>query len=286
MPEMFKPRNPLEDTAEGIERRIGTLPEELRDRWEDRLSRADATELPELSRKLNKFIQERRSLNSQKAPPFMTDLKHLESDEGRIYATLARIGEAAEREDLYVGKGKAAKVFKDMKDSRVCYKSITNFEEYRLCNSIGNEAKYLEDLEDLVVDGVRTPILYTVIDLPSVKVISMEYLEAMSIEDILAQGKALPENFDFDLFAKRLRAYMTAMHARHIYHRDMHMGNILIAPDSSPYIIDFGKAAFAITEESAYEARDAAGVPMKPYARDELQLEKVLDHLKRYYLSH
>jgi len=286
MSETFGGKNAIEDSEESIQERIQTLPPPLRPRWLTELENAESNQLAPLSRRLNLFIRERKRLLSHNAPPLLQGIHSIERREDKVNETLARIGEASERKDLFVGKGKAARVFRDPQDPNVCYKSIVNFEEYGICNAIGVEAQFLEDLQDLSVHGMRTPRLNAVIDLPTVKVISMEYLKAESINEIIIRNGAFPARFDVGRFETAFRQYVAAMHNRNIYHRDLHGGNILIADDGTPYIIDFGKSTFSITPESAYEAHDTFGRPMKPYPKDDDRLEELLRRTKLYMLGH
>lgn len=244
-------KNP-EALETNIQRHIDNLPTALQKRWADEFDAAAEAQLPELEERLRTFVEKRdRAIHT--APGTFGDLKHTTKDTERIQATLARIDEATRRADMYVGEGKTAEVYKDPQEPNVCYKTVVNFEKYEAWNSIGKEAHFLEELEDLVVEGVRTPRVISVIDLPHVKALSMEYLDADNIKILIEKKRPLPPNFDVGQFFKRVRAYVDTMHKRNIYHRDLHGGNILVGKDGTPYIIDFGQAALSINADEAYD---------------------------------
>jgi serine/threonine protein kinase len=281
------PRNNADMLERLIEDNLNKLPDALRPRWQEKYDAAEEKELPRLARELRALIVERERV-THFAPPMLGSIRHLDTDEARINDTLARIGAAAEREDLFLGKGNFARVFEDPSEPRICYKSITNFSEYGSWNSVEAEAGFLEDLEDLVVDGVRTPRVNTVIDLPTVKIISMEHLNADSIERIISENRTLPAGFDAGRFIKQTRAYISAMHEqRGIYHRDLHGGNVLVDNvNATPYVIDFGKSVRSITPEYAYEARDKTGKRLKALITDEQCLDTLEIRLQQYASGH
>ena len=87
-----------------------------------------------------------------------------------------------------------------------------------------------------------------------IHILGMERLNAISLEDIL-EGKAkLPAKYDHDAFFVKLRKFVKKMHEeQHVYHRDLHQGNIMVNIDTgNPHIIDFGKST-RDTEDEAYK---------------------------------
>ena len=268
-----------------IQRQIDELPTALQKRWVEEFENAEEKDLSNLEQKLRTFVRDRERVLIHTAPGTLGELRHADRDEARVRATLERIQEASERPDLYVGKGKTAEVFKDIKDPSLCYKTVVNFQAYASWNSIGKEAHFLEELEDLEVEGVRTPRVIIVVDLPNIKAIEMEYLDADNIKIIIEKNKPLPPNFDVTRFFKRVRAYVDAMHARNIYHRDLHGGNILVGKDGTPYIIDFGQSTESLSPDYAYEASDRAGNNRIVLPTDEMQLEGTESALRAYLIK-
>ncbi len=76
---------------------------------------------------------------------------------------------------------------------------------------------------------------------------AMEKLPAKSIDDILRSKGTLPPWFEVDIFCNELRHMLDTFHASGLYHRDMHLGNIMISQakelaegEKMGFIIDFG----------------------------------------------
>jgi serine/threonine protein kinase len=96
--------------------------------------------------------------------------------------------------------------------------------------------------------------------------IVMEKLHARSIDDILRGFGNLPHGFDVDAFCDALKAFLTDMHARGLYHRDLHYGNIMITQEGSDipaserpmgYVIDFGLSGYAQESMDPYKKEGA-----------------------------
>lgn len=265
-----------------IEAQIESLPGPLQKQWMSRLEAAENDDLPAIDEALRDFLQKRERILVHTAPGTLGELKHADRDAARIQKTLERIAESTARPDLYVGAGNTAEVHRDVQDPAICYKLVTNFEKYEAWNSIGREAHFLEELEDVVVEGVRTPRVISVIDRPDIKAITMEYLDAENLTVLMEKRKALPPNFDVDDFFRRVRAYIDELHRRGIYHRDLHGGNVLLGRDGTPYVIDFGQAATAFSAEHAYDAYDRTGENKVVLTSDELYLESLEAALRAY----
>lgn len=272
------------DAERQIQHHLDLLPDELRAKWQERYDAVSDEDLPSLEKELRSLVRRREAALHQTGET-MGEFRHTEQKQEEIYATLAKIGEAAERADLHVGEGKTAEVFRDAYEPDVCYKSVKDFVEYGAWNSIGKEAQFLEELESFEVQGVRTPRLKSVIDLPTVKALSMEYLDAKNVKVLVEKELPLPENFDVDIFFKRVYAYVEAMHARGIYHRDLHAGNILIGRDGTPYIVDFGRSVKSITEEDAYAQYDRAGLNKIVLVKDENYVAATEALLRSYIIK-
>lgn len=278
------PKLDAPELERAIEKHLDDLPGPLRKTWQDKYEQATETELPALEKSLRTLMRERERVLFHAAPR-MSEFAHSEADTEKIYATLARIGEASENPTLFAGRGKTGEVYRDTKDERLCYKTIINFASYESWNSVEKEAHFLEELENFSVEGVRTPRVYSVIDLPEVKAIVMEFLPAKNIDIIEEKKLPLPEGFDVRDFFRRIRAYIQALHERNIYHRDLHGGNILIGDDGTPYIIDFGQSAHAFTSEHAYDIHDRSGNKLAVSTSDEDWLNAVEAKLTAYARS-
>ena len=105
----------------------------------------------------------------------------------------------------------------------------------------------IEEFEESKI-GVPAPIMYA--ESGNKKVLTMEKLPAQSIDDILRQRFSLPAWFtetDVEELCHELEIAIAHFHSKGLYHRDLHLGNIMIntTPERSQnqklgYIIDFG----------------------------------------------
>lgn len=254
-----RPARSPEQYEQDIQSDIHTLPSPLNVEWQRRLEAASDEELPALSEALRDFMSKRHDALIGRVPEVFKNMRHLVRDADAINHTLETIRDAEGDPSLFVGEGKTAHVFRDPQTATVCHKYVHDFTQYTNWNSVESEARFLEELEGLEVQGARTPFLYGVIDLPDTKVISMELLDAPSLDMFTLGRRPFPSDFDPHVFFTRLRAYVAAMHERNIYHRDLHEGNVLLGPDNTPYIIDFGRATTALSPEYASESFDKTG---------------------------
>lgn len=242
-----------------IERNLEKLPLPIRQTWEDRFDNLEDEQFETFDHELDAFLEKREKALIGKPPELFGGMRHLVTDDSVIQETLAIMHEAEGDPGLYVGEGKTAHVYRDPHADGICYKYVHNFTEYVNWNSVDKEARYLESLDDLVVNGARVPKLHGVIDHPDMKVITMEYLNAACLDKVFQGRRSLPDDFDQKIFFENLRKYVDAMHERGIYHRDLHKGNVLVGPNNTPYIIDFGRAIFSVNPEGAYEGFDRTG---------------------------
>lgn len=71
--------------------------------------------------------------------------------------------------------------------------------------------------------------------------IVLEYIEGESLGHLLARRGAIPAD-EARQFVSRVCDILTYMHERGVVHHDLKPGNIMISPDGSPRLIDFGIA--------------------------------------------
>ncbi len=182
--------------------------------------------------------------------------------------------ELAERlfvESGELGYGQTANVYNSTSESGMCLKRI-NQQEYRkfpFMNNLEDEAKFLEEVADLVDenDNVIIPQPFMVINSEKKEkvtkenlkgemvtfeqrvresVLVMERIDGPSLEDIFDPKeprfkKDLPEGIDLKKFFDDLQSFVEKMNEHDIHHRDLHMGNIMIDEEThKPVIIDFG----------------------------------------------
>ncbi len=161
-------------------------------------------------------------------------------------------------QELFLGSGNIARVYKLAHQPGLCVKKVINDVSYARENSVSQEARFLNELSGFEVAGVRTPFVKETISGGDLTVIVMEELDAVNFE-LAARGKApLPPNFDINDFFDRLKKYISALHEqKQIFHNDLAPRNIMICKKTGmPFVIDFGKSAYADDVKNADMARD------------------------------
>ena len=100
--------------------------------------------------------------------------------------------------------------------------------------------------ESSILTKLRHPGLPTIVDVietPQAYLIVMEYIEGVSLDKLLQQKGAQPEQVVLQ-WAKQLCDVLQYLHARTpaIIYRDMKPANIMLKPNGSVTLIDFGVA--------------------------------------------
>lgn len=170
-----------------------------------------------------------------------------------------------------LGYGQTASVYDSTQGSRICLKRLDQKEsrKFPYMNSLKEEAEYLEKVSSLATeeDGVLIPKPLMVINsikkqevvkknlrgenvalVENIKedVLVMEKIEGASLADIFNPKesrfkKDAPEGVDWVYFLDTLERFIKKMNNEGIFHRDLHMGNVMIETESlKPVVIDFG----------------------------------------------
>jgi len=235
---------------------LRSIPRELSEKLQ---SEIDDLELdPEPSyEKVRNFISRRNGAVSRTASIDIVnqDLVHTELHEEQderilecVGREIADIRNSLSNPENYIGEGAVAKVFESGTWPKVCYKVVHNESAYQKGNPVYLESELLGELNDLSVEGVRTPHAYFHSHQPDLIVIGMERVRGLSVEDVvLRQPDALMElrrrGFDVKEFFRKLETYIVEMHKRKIYHLDLFARNIMIDWETlDPRVIDFGKS--------------------------------------------
>lgn len=149
----------------------------------------------------------------------------------------------------------------------ICYKISKEEQVKRGRNSTAVEANIQDEVFRLTGEyegKIAVPRPYYIAEVGSSKIIAMQKLPAHSIDDIQHGRGKLPDWFDIDEFCNELKSYLDMLHEHNLYHRDMHVGNVMIRqtkeePEDGKwgYVIDFGL--------SGHSPKD-----MDPYKRESL----------------
>jgi serine/threonine protein kinase len=131
---------------------------------------------------------------------------------------------------------------------------------------------------------IGVPMPFYAVEIGGKKVIAMEKLNAASIDDILRGKGSLPGWIDIDTLYNELREVIDFFHQKGLFHRDMHLGNIMVSqsPQSNSeekmaYIIDFGLSSIASDEMQPYK-KELAGAVFT-YNNDYVILDEVRNQL-------
>lgn len=174
-----------------------------------------------------------------------------------------------------IGRGGDAFVVVDKNEIRefppeICYKFAIAEKTPRGRNPISEEADLqgrFRELSEARKDlKIGVPIPFYSLEIGDKKLIAMEKLNAKSVEDILRSKGFLPDWLDIDEFCDELESLLNYFHDNHLYHRDMHFGNVMISQkrqleegDKMGFVIDFGLSGEAVMDEFAY-VKDMAGM--------------------------
>lgn len=145
----------------------------------------------------------------------------------------------------------------------LCYKFAKAEETPRGRNPMAEEADLQDDFFTAATElphlHIAVPEPFYTTELGHDKLIAMEKLPAKSVDDILRGFGSLPDWFDIDQFCDNLEQFLKELHARGLYHRDMHVGNIMIRQSAEEpedgkwgYMIDFGLSAHGVENLDPY----------------------------------
>lgn len=194
-----------------------------------------------------------------------------------------------------IGEGGDAFVVVDKNEIRefppeICYKFAKAEQTPRGRNPMSYEAEIHGDFYEAAKEisnmiGVPMPFYST--ELGHDKIIAMEKLPAKSVDDVLRGMGGLPDWFDVDMFCDELKHVFDELHRRGLYHRDMHVGNLMITQSATPpedgkwgYIIDFGLSGYGSENMDPYR-KELAG-QVFTYANDYDIIESVRRGLNDY----
>lgn len=195
---------------------------------------------------------------------------------------IALIKELLESQKNYIGEGMTAQVHSSNEDDGYCFKVISYRDakgknipppivpittEYKPIG--GEQAYHLPEKEGAFLEALAGTSKHAIVPEPCcwavyeteqdgpeyyssehLHVLTMKRLAAVSLRDVLEKDAPLPETYNHEEFFKNLRLFVAEMHAKGIYHRDLHEGNIMVdVKTGKPCVIDFGKSVFCSSNE-------------------------------------
>ena len=173
----------------------------------------------------------------------------------------------------------------------ICYKFAIEETTPRGRNSMAGEAEMQSDFYDFAetIEGskIGVPMPFYATELGVDKVFAMEKLNAKSIDDVTRGMGRLPEWFDINEFCSQLQDFLDQAHAAGLYHRDMHIGNIMISQELTEpadgkwgFVIDFGLSGHGIEGMDPY-VKERAGEKYK-YTPDDAIIPEIRSILTEY----
>ncbi|HEY0964276.1 MAG TPA: hypothetical protein VGE31_00590 [Candidatus Paceibacterota bacterium] len=208
--------------------------------------------------------------------------------------------ESIKANQLLIGEGGDAFVVVDRNEIRelppvICYKFNKAETTPRGRNPMDFEAEIHGEFYDLAREmessKIAVPMPFYMTAVGADKMIAMEKLPAKSVDDIIHGMGTLPEWLDINEFCDQLELFLIECHKRHLYHRDMHPGNVMVRqgkeePEDGKwgYVIDFGLSAHGIENMDPYK-NEVAGSTFT-YREDYAIVEEVRRLLVNYKKQH
>lgn len=233
-------------TETDFDKALKTLPKELSDIWQEKFEALDEVNADFLSEFQTFILARKKALNGS-----LELEKNLSPEliEGTM-TTQELIRDTFGDSRFFLGNGAVAEVFEFPVGNSICVKYVSNQEMYNEGNHLRVEYSFLEELDDFIVDGIRTPKPYFLRIHPSEgHSYGMELIKGKSLSVILEKPD---ENLDLIDMVKKLDRekiknsllnYIKTIHEKfNITHGDLFLRNLMVDNEGNFYVIDFGKA--------------------------------------------
>lgn len=238
-----------DEVYDEIERLLDLLPHELKGRWQHEVENLEPSDAVA---KLEEIVAKRTSVMTHGSVHYSAEAEH----DPVLYEGLKRVVAGLESSHgdptLFLGDGNVAEVYRVNYEPRICIKSVVNEEAYQNGNTIYQEGDFLEKLNFLEVDGVRTPKFYFYHDTQRLRSLGMETIEGASLSKIVTGAVDFQniKDINVDEYYASMKRYIEAMHEQNIFHGDLFERNIMIDKATlKPRIIDFGKSKLAYFDQ-------------------------------------
>lgn len=206
--------------------------------------------------------------------------------------TLTELNEHAQE----IGKGGDATVIVATTESvdgtyDICYKFSKEAETPRGRNDMDQETQFQNKFQTVVNEipdnSIGVPKAYYYTEIGNQKFIAMEKLQAKSVDDLRHGLGTIPDwvtERHIDHFIQDLLHTIDTCHKSGLYHRDMHLGNIMFTQsptetDKLGYIIDFGLSGHGHEGFDPY--RKETNTETFTYKDDYGRIHKVKEELLR-----
>ena len=172
-----------------------------------------------------------------------------------------------------IGIGGMANVYKavDVLDNKPVAVKILREEYYQneeFLRRFKNESKAIAMLNHPNIVKV-----YDVCFSRGMQMIVMEYLDGITLKEFLQQGRLNWKETVY--FARQILSALEHAHSRGVVHRDMKPQNVMLLPDGTLRIADFGIARFARSEAKTLTDKAIGSVP---YISPEQARGEATDH--------
>lgn len=173
----------------------------------------------------------------------------------------------------------------------ICYKFSKEAETPRGRNDMDQETQFQNKFQAIVNqipdNSVRVPEAYYYTEIGTQKFIAMEKLRARSIDHLRRGYGSMPKwvtEWHIDKFIQDLINTIDTCHENGLYHRDMHLGNIMFTQsptetDELGHIIDFGLSGHG--QEGMDPYRKETNTETFTYKDDYGRINKVKEELLR-----
>ena len=182
-----------------------------------------------------------------------------------------------------IGEGKNAEVFFSSKGAKqdLCIKQLRQVSERPHYQSIDWEMKLQDEAHKLEVK-VPQPILALITE-DDQSFMVMETIKGKSLQDIAGQALNPPASYKHNEFWGKLEGMLARLHDNRIYHRDLHLGNIMVDFQSGePVLIDFGWSAYVPGGDDPYREVNVNINHLEDFSNDDERLKRC----KREFSQH